>query len=159
MVFTRFVEIGRVAMINFGDDAGKLCVITNVLDSNRALVDGPFAVTGVSRQKLAFKRMTLTDFVVKIPHGARQSTIAKAMKEADVVSKFAQTAPGKKLAIKKARAETTDFDRFKLMVARKTKSKAVRTQLSALKKVPSKAKAAPKAAPKASPAKAKAGKA
>jgi len=141
MVFTRFVEIGRVCMVNYGPDAGKLCVIVNVLDPNRALVDGP--LTGVARQKMTFKRLTLTDMVVSIQHGARQASIVKALKEGDVLNKFKASALGKKLAVKKARADTTDFDRFKLMVARKTKSRAVRTQLSALKKVPSKKSAAP----------------
>ena len=141
MVFTRFVEIGRVCMVNYGPDAGKLCVIVNVLDPNRALVDGP--LTGVARQKMTFKRLTLTDMVVSIQHGARQASIVKALKEGDVLNKFKASALGKKLAVKKARADTTDFGRFKLMVARKTKSRAVRTQLSALKKVPSKKSAAP----------------
>ena len=36
MGYSRFVEIGRVAMINYGDDYGKLCVIMDVLDHNRA---------------------------------------------------------------------------------------------------------------------------
>jgi len=34
-LFTRFVEIGRVAMINFGDDANKLVAILEILDQNR----------------------------------------------------------------------------------------------------------------------------
>ena len=36
MGYSRFVEIGRVAMINYGDDYGKLCVIMDVLGHNRA---------------------------------------------------------------------------------------------------------------------------
>lgn len=35
MPFSRYVEIGRVALINYGPDAGKLVVITDVIDSNR----------------------------------------------------------------------------------------------------------------------------
>ena len=31
----RFVEIGRVAMIAYGKDKGKLCVILDVIDQNR----------------------------------------------------------------------------------------------------------------------------
>jgi hypothetical protein len=34
-VFRRFVEIGRVALINYGDNYGKLVVITDVVDHNR----------------------------------------------------------------------------------------------------------------------------
>ena len=35
MGFTRFVEIGRVCLINFGADAGKLCTIVDILDGQR----------------------------------------------------------------------------------------------------------------------------
>ncbi len=35
MGYTRFVEIGRVCLINYGDDAGKLCTIVDILDGQR----------------------------------------------------------------------------------------------------------------------------
>jgi large subunit ribosomal protein L14e len=35
MPFKRTVEIGRVAMINYGADYGKLVVISDVVDHNR----------------------------------------------------------------------------------------------------------------------------
>jgi len=34
-LFSRFVEIGRVVMIQFGPDAGKLATIVDVVDQNR----------------------------------------------------------------------------------------------------------------------------
>lgn len=34
-LFKKFVEIGRVARINYGPDAGKLCTIIDVVDHNR----------------------------------------------------------------------------------------------------------------------------
>lgn len=33
--FKRFVEIGRVALVNYGEDYGKLVVIVDVVDQNR----------------------------------------------------------------------------------------------------------------------------
>ena len=61
MSFVRFVEIGRVCLINYGPDAGKLCTIIDVIDNNRALVDGPESVTGVHRHAINLKRIQLTD--------------------------------------------------------------------------------------------------
>uniref|UniRef100_A0A3Q2E3K0 60S ribosomal protein L14 n=1 Tax=Cyprinodon variegatus TaxID=28743 RepID=A0A3Q2E3K0_CYPVA len=60
MLHSRFVEIGRVAYISFGPHAGKLVAIIDVIDQNRALVDGP--CTGVKRQAMPFKCMQLTDY-------------------------------------------------------------------------------------------------
>ena len=34
-VFKKFVEVGRVALINDGPDQGKLCVILDVVDQRR----------------------------------------------------------------------------------------------------------------------------
>merc|ERR1712137_1056032 len=58
MPFTRNVEIGRLAMVNYGPDYGKLVVITDVLDHHRALVDHPDQLRRVE----SFKRLSLTDF-------------------------------------------------------------------------------------------------
>lgn len=38
MPFKRYVEIGRVAMVNYGEEYGRLVVITDVLDQNRVRV-------------------------------------------------------------------------------------------------------------------------
>ena len=37
-MFKRFVEVGRVALINSGPDEGKLCVIVDVVDQNRVSI-------------------------------------------------------------------------------------------------------------------------
>lgn len=134
MVFTRFVEIGRVAVVNYGPDAGKLCVIVNVLTLNRVLIDGPVTVTGVSRQAISTKRLTLTDLTVKVGLEARAGTLAKAFAKEDILNKYAASKEGKLAAIKKVRAEATDFERFQLMVARRTRAKAVNAKLAALRK-------------------------
>ena len=51
MPFKKFVEIGRVAVLNGeGPNKGKIAAIVNVIDQNRVLVDGP--TSGVLRQVL-----------------------------------------------------------------------------------------------------------
>ncbi|KAH9257795.1 hypothetical protein BASA81_003813 [Batrachochytrium salamandrivorans] len=134
MVFTRFVEIGRVAVVNYGPDAGKLCVIVNVLTLNRVLIDGPMAVTGVARQAISTKRLTLTDLTVKVGLEARAGSLIKAFAKEDILNKYASSKEGKRAAVKKVRAEATDFERFQLMVARRTRAKAVNAKLAALRK-------------------------
>ena len=41
MPFKRYVEIGRVALVNYGEDYGKLVVIVDVLDQNRVMLTTP----------------------------------------------------------------------------------------------------------------------
>lgn len=76
MGFTRFVEIGRVGLISYGPDTGKLCTIVNVIDHNRVLVDGPETLTGVRRHELNLKRLMLTDLKVDMKLNATQKHAA-----------------------------------------------------------------------------------
>merc|ERR550537_1048220 len=80
------------------------------------------------------RRLSLTDLKSTIPRGAREKTLKLALGKDDVLNKWQQTAWAKKLAAKKARAEMTDFDRFKLMVAKKKRSIAVKKTLKPKKK-------------------------
>ena len=38
MGFTRFVEVGRVALINFGENQGRLCTIVDILDGQKVSI-------------------------------------------------------------------------------------------------------------------------
>uniref|UniRef100_A0A6G4ZZS3 Putative 60s ribosomal protein l14 n=1 Tax=Rhipicephalus microplus TaxID=6941 RepID=A0A6G4ZZS3_RHIMP len=58
MTLRTFVEIGRVVYLTHGKYRGRLCSIVNIVDQNRAVVDGP--ETGVPRQAVPFKHMRLT---------------------------------------------------------------------------------------------------
>merc|ERR1712224_591257 len=128
-MFKRFVEPGRLALITYGPCEGKMCTIVDIVDQKRVVVDGPEGVTGVRRHMMPVKRLSLTDFQVKVPRGAREKTLKKALAEAETMKKWSETAWAKKLAAKKTRAVMNDFDRFKLMVAKKKRSKAIKTVL------------------------------
>ncbi len=40
-VFKRFIELGRVVLINYGPLSGKLAVIVDILNTTRVLIHGP----------------------------------------------------------------------------------------------------------------------
>jgi large subunit ribosomal protein L14e len=122
--FKRFVQIGRVCLINFGPYEGKLCVILDVIDANRALITGP--VSGVPRQALNFKRMALTNFKVKINRGARNKVVAKAIETEKIQEQWEKTSIARKITIRNKRANLNDFDRFKVMVLKKKKNRVIR---------------------------------
>lgn len=131
MVFRRFVEIGRVALINYGPDYGKLVVIVDVIDQNRALIDSPAMV----RTQINFKRLSLTDITIPdLPRTPPKKVLTQAFEAAEVEQKWASSAWGRKLAVRQRRAAMTDFDRFKVMVARVKKSSIVRRELGKLRR-------------------------
>lgn len=92
-------------------------------------MDGPSTITGVVRQAIPFKRLALTDIVIKIQRSPRLKTLVKAFTEANVLAKWEKTGWARKQAIKKKRASLNDFDRFKVMLGRK--------EVSVYKKSPS----------------------
>uniref|UniRef100_A0A8B9YBM2 Large ribosomal subunit protein eL14 n=1 Tax=Bos mutus grunniens TaxID=30521 RepID=A0A8B9YBM2_BOSMU len=132
LVFRRFVEVGRVAYVSFGPHAGKLVAIVDVIDQNRALVDGP--CTQVRRQAMPFKCMQLTDFILKFPHSARQKYVRKAWEKADINAKWAATRWAKKIEAREKKAKMTDFDRYKVMKARKMRNRLIKIEVKKLQK-------------------------
>jgi large subunit ribosomal protein L14e len=130
VVFTRYMEVGRVVLINHGPDAGKLATVVDVVDQNKCLVDGPN--TGVARQVIPFKRIMLTDLTVKVQRNARQRSIIKAWEEGGTLAKWEATSWAKKLRSRSLRSGLTDFDRFKAMVARKQRSEILAKKVAEL---------------------------
>ena len=95
MVYRNFVQVGRVAQVNFGEDYGKYCVIVDIRDQQFVFVDGP----GFGRFMYPLSRLTLTKFTLpSVLRGARAGTVAKAFKSSDVVAKLAKTPQGVKQA-------------------------------------------------------------
>ncbi|GAA0152334.1 ribosomal protein [Lithospermum erythrorhizon] len=130
MPFKRYVEIGRVALVNFGKDYGKLVVIVDIIDQNRALVDSPDMI----RSQMNFKRLTLTDITIDIKRSPNKKTLIAAMEAADVMNKWENSSWGRKLSVQTRRASLNDFDRFKIMLAKIKKAGIVRQELAKLKK-------------------------
>ncbi|KAK7356663.1 hypothetical protein VNO80_15938 [Phaseolus coccineus] len=128
--FKRYVEIGRVAQINYGKEYGRLVVIVDVIDQNRALVDSPDMV----RSQVNFKRLSLTDIKIDIKRIPKKKDLIQAMDTADVKNRWEKSSWGRKLIVQKRRASLNDFDRFKIMLAKIKRAAVVRQELAKLKK-------------------------
>lgn len=116
----------------FGEHLNKLVVIVDILDQSRVLVDGPSC--NLRRQVMNVKRLALTSIKIDgIARGCVAEEVAKLYKAADVDAVFAASGWGRKISRKQKRAALGDFDRFKVMVARMKKSKAVNAQFEKLK--------------------------
>ena len=95
---------------------------------------------------MPLKRLTLTKLRVPILKGARTATLAKAAKAFDLTAKWEATPAWNKMNRFTLRSQTTDLDRFKIMINRKQRSYEVR-KLAATKKTTKAAAPAKKAAP------------
>ncbi|KAJ2813654.1 hypothetical protein H4S07_000524 [Coemansia furcata] len=131
--FKRLVEVGRVVLITHGEDAGKIATIVDIVDHNRAVVDGP--TSEVKRQIITYKNVVLTDIVVKgLPRTIGTKALAKFLEKEQVVEAWQKTAWAQKLEARKRRANMSDFDRFKLMRLKKQQRDIVNRQSAVLRK-------------------------
>ena len=120
MVFRRFVEVGRVIIVNYGPLVGKLAVIVDILTTTKVLIQG--LKGGVKRQELSLRRVTLTDYKLDIKRGAKEAEVYKAIEAFKLEDKFKTSTYYKKNEIRQKRANLTDFDRFKVMRLRQKRS-------------------------------------
>ena len=121
MVLTRFVEIGRVCLVNFGKFEGNLVVILDVANAAKMLVQG-LPGSAVGRELMNIKRLSLTDHKLTIGRNARTKTIKKALDESGVQEKWDASAWGKRVAKRAAAKSMGDFARFKAKVAKQAVS-------------------------------------
>ena len=137
MVFQRFVEVGRVIIVNYGPLYGKLAVIVDILTTTKVLIQG--LKGGVKRQELS-----LTDYKVDIKRGAKEEEVFKAIDDYKLEDKFKKSSYYKKTELRKKRANLTDFDRFKVMRLRQKRAILRHKAIRGVAKPASKKKAAKK---------------
>ncbi|GAA5880322.1 hypothetical protein JCM16303_003896 [Sporobolomyces ruberrimus] len=131
--FKRYVEVGRVVLVNDGPCAGKLATIVEIIDHNRALIDGPS--TGVPRQSFTYRRLVLTPYVLKkLPRAAGTSTVKKVFDASEVVAKWDKSAWAQKRKATEQRRNLSDFDRFNVMLLKKQRRRLVQAAAAKAKK-------------------------
>jgi len=134
-LFTKFVEVGRVCNINFGPLRDKLCVIVTIIDQNRVLVDGPPKFTGVHRQAINLKRLSLTNFKIKnLQRGATTKVLSKLFQEQGILQKWNNSGLAQKIKSQEVRANLNDFQRFLVNAAKRRRSRNVQAEFLKLVK-------------------------
>ena len=142
MVFRRFIEIGRVIIVNYGPLSGKLAVIVDILTTTKILIQG--LKGGIKRQEISLRRVTLTDYKLDIKRGENESKVYKAIEDYKLEDKFKKSNIYKKNELRKKRANLTDFDRFKVMRLRQKRFVLRHKAINGIKGKQTKKKAAKK---------------
>jgi len=75
------IEVGRICVKIAGREAGKKCVIVDVIDKSFLLVTGPKKVTGVKRRRVNINHIEPTEKKIKIGRGESDEEIMKALDE------------------------------------------------------------------------------
>jgi large subunit ribosomal protein L14e len=118
-VFRKYVEVGRVALINYGPLAGRLVIIVDILNTSKVLITGP--TTGVRRQEISIKRISLTEFKLDVTRGIKEQALKKAITDFGLEKQWGESSWARKIHKRTRRAQLTDFDRFKVKVLKQRK--------------------------------------
>ncbi|CXI51064.1 60S ribosomal protein L14, putative [Plasmodium berghei] len=118
LLFNRYVEPGRLCLIEYGPYAGKLCFIVDIITITRVIVDGA-GITGVPKTIMPIKRLKLLKQRVKISANSKTGLLRKEVDKSKVLDEFNKSNLGKKIMIKQKRDLATDYERFQIYYANK----------------------------------------
>jgi len=75
------IQVGRICVKLQGREAGKKCVIVDVIDESFVLVTGPKAVSGVKRRRANVKHLQPLEDLLQISKGASEEEIVDLLDE------------------------------------------------------------------------------
>lgn len=84
------IEIGRICVKVTGREAGKKCVIVDVVDKSFVLITGPKEVSGVRRRRANTGHIEPLQENVEIKRGASDEEVTKALKDVGKLDAMAQ---------------------------------------------------------------------
>jgi len=84
------IEVGRICVKIKGREAGRRCVVLDIIDKNFVLVTGPKNITGVRRRRVNINHLKPTEKTIKIGRGASDEEVYKALVEAGILEEYMQ---------------------------------------------------------------------
>ncbi len=75
-------DIGRICVKTAGREAGRKCVVVDIIDENFVLVTGPKSLTGVKRRRANVKHLEPLQHKITINKGASDEEVLAALEKA-----------------------------------------------------------------------------
>ena len=83
------IEVGRICVKIVGREAGRRCVIVDVVDKNFVLITGPQKASGVKRRRANVNHVEPTQAKIDIKRGATDEEVTEALKTAGKLEEMA----------------------------------------------------------------------
>jgi large subunit ribosomal protein L14e len=84
------IEVGRICVKLTGREAGRKCVIVDIIDKSFVLITGPKNVTGVKRRRANINHIEPLQEKIAINRGASDEEVTEALKAAGKLEEMAQ---------------------------------------------------------------------
>ncbi len=79
------IEVGRLCVKTRGREAGKKCVIVEIIDDNFVLITGPKDVSGVKRRRANINHIEVLPEKIDIQPGASDDEVKQALEKAGLL--------------------------------------------------------------------------
>ncbi|MEM4733621.1 MAG: 50S ribosomal protein L14e [Candidatus Bathyarchaeia archaeon] len=86
------IEVGRICVKKLGREAGRKCVIVDIIDKSFVLVTGPKKVTGVKRRRVNINHVAPSEDSIPITRGASDDEVIKMLEAAGKLNYMAAIA-------------------------------------------------------------------
>jgi len=73
------IEVGRICVKIAGREAGRKCVIVDIVDKNFVLVTGPRKVSGVKRRRVNANHLEPTSTKIDLKRGATDEEVTETL--------------------------------------------------------------------------------
>ncbi|EPY21160.1 large subunit ribosomal protein L14e [Strigomonas culicis] len=121
MVQANYVRAGRLVRVLRGPRQDHIGVIVDIIDANRLLVENP-QDSKMRRHVVKMSNITPLKFAVKVPRNCSTKALKEALVSTKALEKYAATRTATRISAKKALATSTDFERYQLRVARRSRA-------------------------------------
>jgi large subunit ribosomal protein L14e len=85
------MEVGRICTKIVGREAGKKCIIVDIIDKNFVLITGPRTVSDIKRRRANINHLEPTQEKIDINRGATDEEVTEALKTADKLDEMSET--------------------------------------------------------------------
>jgi len=84
------IEVGKICVKLTGREAGRKCIIVDIIDKNFVLITGPKTVTGIKRRRANINHIEPLQDKIKIKRGASDEEVIEALKASAKLDEMAQ---------------------------------------------------------------------
>lgn len=75
------IDVGRICVKLSGREAGKKCIVVDIVDKNFVLITGPRQLNGVKRRRVNVSHIEATERKMNIRRGESDAELMKALDE------------------------------------------------------------------------------
>jgi len=82
------ISVGSICVKTRGREAGRKCVVVDIIDENFVLITGPKSLTGVKRRKVNVNHLEITPLKIDVKKGASDEEVLKALEAAKLIDEM-----------------------------------------------------------------------